>query len=201
MRLRSRMPRSMPTSDKLLESAASVEVRTLPVHLESKKTHVSHAPMFPLDRKVARRCNRFAAIAAHAPLGFLAMFANVGQENPAEWIFVQRHRTRDLISFCAVLFQKHYMAPRRCAEMAGVVVRISGPNIAVIRHLVPFFARDFASLTSNANSRIGKKSHFDVIAHVGVLPLIRTLNAFADHRLSIFPFQDVTATDSGAGQP
>src|SRR5438128_12492673 len=68
MRLRSRMPRSMPTSDKLLESAASVEVRTLPVHLESKKTHVSHAPMFPLERKVARHCNQFVVAAARAPL-------------------------------------------------------------------------------------------------------------------------------------
>src|SRR5437899_4743300 len=67
MRLRSQMPRSMPTSDKLLESAASVEVRTLPVHLESKKTHVSHAPMFALDRKVVRHCNQFVVAAAHAP--------------------------------------------------------------------------------------------------------------------------------------
>src|SRR5206468_4273888 len=132
---------------------------------------------------------------------FLAMFANVGQEHPAEWIFVQGHRTRDLTSSRAVLLQKHYGAPGRCAEMSGVVVRISRPNIAVIRNLVPFFARDFASLTSNANSRIGKKSHFDVIAHVGGLPLIRSLNAFADRRLSIFPFHDVTATGSGAGQP
>src|SRR6266853_1553881 len=115
------------------------------------------------------------------------MLANVGQEHPAERIFVQRHRARDLISLRTVLFQKHHVPPGRCTEMSGVVVRISRPNEAVIRHLVPFFARDFASLTSNANSRVGKKSYFNVIAHVGVLPLIRTLNAFANHRLSIFP--------------
>src|SRR6266481_2610519 len=107
------------------------------------------------------------------------MLANVGQENPPEWIFVHGHRARDLISFRAVLFQKHYMAPGRCAEMSGVVVRISRPNIAVIRHLVPFFARDFASLAADANRGIREESHFDVIAHVGMLALIRTLNAFA----------------------
>jgi hypothetical protein len=115
------------------------------------------------------------------------MLANVGQEHPAEWIFVQRHRTRDLISFRTVLFQKHHVPPGRCTEMSGVVVRISRPNEAVIRHVVPFFARDFASLTADANRGIREESHFDVIAHVGMLPLIRTLNAFANHRLSIFP--------------
>src|SRR5438309_12006077 len=115
------------------------------------------------------------------------MLANVGQEHPAERIFVQRHRARDLISLRTVLFEKHYMPPGRCAEMAGVVVRISRPNEAVIRYLVPFFTRDFASFAPDADTRVGKKSHFDVIAYVGVLPLIRALDAFADHRLSIFP--------------
>ena len=71
--------------------------------------------------------------------------------------------------------------------MAGVVVRISRPSEAVIRHLVPFFARDFASLAADANSRIGEEADFDVILHVGMFPLIRAMNSFADHRLSIFP--------------
>jgi hypothetical protein len=115
------------------------------------------------------------------------MLANVGQEHPAEWIFVQRHRARDLISFRTVLFEKHYVPPGRCPEMSGVVVRISRPNEAVIRHVVPFFARDFASLTADANRGVGEESYFDVIAHVGVLPLICALESFADHRLSIFP--------------
>ena len=52
--------------------------------------------------------------------------------------------------------------------MAGVVVGISRPSEAVIRHVVPFLARDFASLAADANGRVGKKSYFDVIAHVGV---------------------------------
>src|SRR6266446_8802315 len=115
------------------------------------------------------------------------MLANVGQEHPAERIFVQRHRARDLISFRTVLFEKHYMSPCRCAEVAGVVVRISRPRETVVRYLVPFFARDFAGLTADANSRISEESHFDVIAYVGVLPLIRALESFAYHRLSIFP--------------
>ena len=93
------------------------------------------------------------------------------------------------------------MPPCRCAKVAGIVIGISRPREAVVRHLVPFFARDLASFAADANTRVGEKSHLDVIAHVGVLPLIRALNAFADHRLSIFPFQDVTATGSGAGQP
>src|SRR6266481_7241977 len=101
------------------------------------------------------------------------MLANVGQEHPAEWIFVQRHRARDLVSLRAVLFQKHYMAPGRCAEMSGVVVRISRPSEAVIRHLVPLFARDFASLTADANRRIGEEAYLDVILHVRMFALIR----------------------------
>src|SRR5882757_9237093 len=68
MQWRSRTPKSTPTSDKSLESAVSVEVRRLLVRRESKKTHEYRARMFPLDRKVVHRCNRFAAIAARAPL-------------------------------------------------------------------------------------------------------------------------------------
>jgi hypothetical protein len=127
------------------------------------------------------------------------MFANVRQEHPAERIFAQRHRTCDLISFRTVLFQKLHVPPGRSTEMTGVVVRISRPRKTVIRHLVPFLARDFAGLAADANSRVGEKSNFDMIAHVGVLPLIRAVNPFADHRLLIFPFQAVTATGSAAG--
>jgi len=73
------------------------------------------------------------------------------------------------------------MAPGRCAKVASVVVRISRPREPVVRHLVPFFARDLASFAADANTRVGKKSHFDVIVHVGVFPLIRALDSFADH--------------------
>jgi len=38
-------------------------------------------------------------------------------------------------SLLSILLQKHDMAPRRCAEMAGVVVRISDPREAVIGHM------------------------------------------------------------------
>ena len=68
--------------------------------------------------------------------------------------------------------------------MAGVVVGISGPGEAVVGHVVPFFARDFAGFAADANARIGEESDFDMILHVGVPALIRALNAFADHRLS-----------------
>jgi hypothetical protein len=71
--------------------------------------------------------------------------------------------------------------------MAGVIVRISRPREPVVRHLIPFFTRDFASFAANANGRVGKEANLDVIVHVRVLPLICALESFADHRLSIFP--------------
>jgi hypothetical protein len=71
--------------------------------------------------------------------------------------------------------------------MARVIVRISRPSEAVIRYLVPFFARDFAGFATDTNTRVGEEADLDVILHVGVLPLIRAMKTFADHRLSIFP--------------
>src|SRR5213596_25395 len=68
MQWRSRTPKSTRTSGKSLESAVSVEARRLPVRRESKKTRECRVQMFPLDRKVVRRCNRFVVIAARAPL-------------------------------------------------------------------------------------------------------------------------------------
>src|SRR6266481_2040241 len=110
--------------------------------------------------------------------------AEFGMRN---WVGGQTHRAGNLVSFLSILLEEHDVSPGRCAEMTGVVVRISRPGEAVVRHLVPFFARDFASLAANANARVGEESHFDVVLHVGMLPLIRALEAFADHRLSIFP--------------
>src|SRR3954468_14895488 len=71
--------------------------------------------------------------------------------------------------------------------MAGVVVGISRPDKAVVGHLVPFFARDFASFAADANTRVGEEADLDAILDVGMLPLIRALEAFADHRESVFP--------------
>jgi hypothetical protein len=51
----------------------------------------------------------------------------------------------------------------------------------VVCDLVPFVAQDFASFAANTNARVGKKSHLDMILHVGMLPLIRALDSFADH--------------------
>jgi hypothetical protein len=79
------------------------------------------------------------------------------------------------------LFNEHDMPPGRCAEMTGVVVRISRPNEAVIRHIVPFFAGDFAGFATDAHSRISEEPNLDVVAHVRVPTLIRTVCAFADH--------------------
>src|SRR5204862_3145255 len=43
------------------------------------------------------------------------------------------------------------------------------------------------SFAANANSRVGEKPDFDAILYVGMLPLIRALDSFADHRRSTFP--------------
>jgi hypothetical protein len=73
------------------------------------------------------------------------------------------------------------MTPRGSAEMSGVVVGISVPRKTVVRHFVPFFARDFAGLAADAYGRIGEKTHFDIFLNVIVPALIRALNSFSNH--------------------
>jgi hypothetical protein len=67
--------------------------------------------------------------------------------------------------------------------MPGVVVGISRPRKAVIRHFVPFSARDLARFATNAYSRIREEADFDVFLHVIVPTLIRAVRAFADHKI------------------
>jgi hypothetical protein len=110
------------------------------------------------------------------------VLTDIGQENPPEWIFVQRHRTRDLITFRPVLFQKHYMTPRGCPEVTGVIVGISRPGESVIGNVVPFFARHFASFAANANGRVGEETNLYVFLDVIVPALICTLRSVTDHR-------------------
>src|SRR5262249_32886128 len=116
--------------------------------------------------------------------GFLAMLANVGEKDPAKWIFSIGYRSNDLVSFLSILFDEHHVAPGRRAEMAGVVVGISGPTESVVWHFIPFFARDFAGFATDANGWVGEESDFDMILYIGMFPLVRALNSFADHRLS-----------------
>ena len=65
--------------------------------------------------------------------------------------------------------------------MAGIVVGIARPNKAVIGHVVTFFARDFAGFATDAHSWIGEEPNLDVVAHVRMPALIRTVCAFANH--------------------
>ena len=90
-------------------------------------------------------------------------------------------RADDLASFLPILLDKHHVTPRGCAEVTGVVVGIARPNKAVIGHMVPFFARDFAGFATNAHSRIGEEANLDVVTHVSMPALIRAFCAFADH--------------------
>src|SRR2546421_636863 len=58
MRLRSRMPQSMQTLGKSLESGVSAEGHRLAARRELKRTHVSHARKSPLGCKAAHRSAR-----------------------------------------------------------------------------------------------------------------------------------------------
>ena len=83
-------------------------------------------------------------------------------------------RADDLAPFLPVLLDKHDVTPRGRAKMAGVVVGIARPNEAVIGHVVPFFARDFACLATDAHGWIGKETNHNVVAHVRMPALIST---------------------------
>ena len=50
--------------------------------------------------------------------------------------------------------------------------------------MVPFFARDFAGLATDAHGRIGEKPDLYIIPHVRVPALIGTVCALADHASS-----------------
>jgi hypothetical protein len=65
--------------------------------------------------------------------------------------------------------------------VTGVVVRISRPNKAVIRDLVPFFARDFARLAADAHRWVGEKTNFNIFLHVRVPALVRAVCPLANH--------------------
>src|SRR6266496_4210911 len=92
-------------------------------------------------------------------------------------------RADNLISLLSILLKKHHVPPGRRAKVASVIVRISGPNIAVIRHLIPFFARDFASFAANANGRVSEEADLYFLLYKIVMALVGAFCAFADHGL------------------
>ena len=75
------------------------------------------------------------------------------------------------------------MAPRRCAKVASIVVGISRPRETVIRHVIPFFARDFASFAANANGRVSEEADLYFFLYKIVMALVGAFCAFADHGL------------------
>src|SRR4029077_1676640 len=87
----------------------------------------------------------------------------------------------NLTAFLSILLDKHDMPPGRCANVTGVIVRIARPYEAVVRHLVPFFAGDFARFAADADSWVSEEANLDTIVHIGVPALIRAVCAFADH--------------------
>jgi hypothetical protein len=119
--------------------------------------------------------------------GFFAVFANVGEKNPAKRIFsvatAREMGTDDLTSFLPILFQKQNMPPCRCTKPSRIVVRISRPNETVVRHLVPFLARDFASFAANANGWVSEEADLYFFLYKIVMALVGAFCAFADHGL------------------
>jgi hypothetical protein len=90
-------------------------------------------------------------------------------------------QANNLTPLLSILLDEHHVPPGGRAKMAGIVIRISRPNEAVIGNVVPFFARDFAGLATDAHSRISEEPNLDTIAHVRMAALIRAFCAFADH--------------------
>ena len=75
------------------------------------------------------------------------------------------------------------MAPRRCAKVPSIVVRISRPRETIIWHVVPFLARDFASFAANANGRVSEEADLYFFLYKIVMALVGAFCAFADHGL------------------
>ena len=67
------------------------------------------------------------------------------------------------------------MAPSRRSKVPSIVVRISRPRETVIRHVIPFFARDFASFAANANGRVSEEADLYFFLHEIVVALVRAL--------------------------
>ena len=87
----------------------------------------------------------------------------------------------DLTPFLSILLDKHDMPPGRCANVTGVVVGIARPDETVVRHLVPFFARDLARLAADAHCWVGEKTNFNIFLHVRVPALVRAVCSLANH--------------------
>ena len=88
----------------------------------------------------------------------------------------------DLISFLTIFFDKHHVPPGGSAEVAGVVVRITRPCETIVRHLVPFLARDLARFATDTHGWISEETNLHIFLHVIVAALVGALCSFTDHR-------------------
>ena len=114
--------------------------------------------------------------------GHFAMFADVREEHPTERIFaVAAHGTGNLRAAALGFFEKKNVAPCGRAQADGVVVGKARPTGDVGGHVVPFLARYFTRLAPDAHRRVGEESNLHTALDVIVPPLIRAMDAFADH--------------------
>ena len=105
--------------------------------------------------------------------------------------------TDDLLSLLSILLEEHDVPPGRCPEVAGVVVRITGPGEPVVGNFIPFFACDLARFAANANARVSKETNLDVVLHVRVSPLVCALKAFANHNGGVIEWRSNAVMDRG----
>src|ERR1700733_2963531 len=85
-----------------------------------------------------------------------AVLANVGQENPPEWIL----HIHLLWARSGGLFEEHHVAPAGRSEHLRVVVGEACPDHSVVWNFVPLLARNFAGFTADADGGVGEESGF-----------------------------------------
>src|SRR5207244_7507309 len=98
--------------------------------------HVNAAELRPDDRAGGTRLET---------AGVLAVLADIRRELPRRML-----RRIAATTGARLMLDKLHMTPRRSAEREHVVVRKPGPEEAVVRNVVPFFARDFAGFAADA---------------------------------------------------
>jgi hypothetical protein len=80
----------------------------------------------------------------------LTMLADIGEEQPAEWIF----GASGLRSSGRRLLEKKDVAPGGGSEGIRVVVRLAREIEAISRDMVPLFASNLACFASDTNGSI-----------------------------------------------
>jgi hypothetical protein len=79
--------------------------------------------------------------------GVRAVLADVGRHQPPQAVGAVPH----------ALFDEGDVTPAVRVQLAGVVVRVAGPDEPVVGHEVPLLAGDLAGLAADADRRVGEE--------------------------------------------